>query len=660
MIRKDGFREKGGLRVAFLFFLFALSVLASGKYYQFVLGFLRVAVFFSAGAWLWKRGRGSIDAPAYALLLSGFSLLAIGHAFSSVYVWASFQHSLNILLAAILLGGVIILLRKESKPAAGSVFLPVLAVLAAMEIAMAVHQRLTIGTSRPHGSFSNPMFLSEFLAVAALFFLSGLLGTWGKAGRRWIGWGGGAVFFLAAALSLTGSRGVLIALVPALVVLVVSHFGVYRGAKAFLLALPALVVLGWHSMSRFFGSDVYSFGRLVFWRSALRVFESQPFGVGLGGYKYHWFATQEPFPSAFRHFAKSPVTPHNEYLEVLTGLGFPGIVLFLAVLLLPLWYTARGWKDVPEDRRWMAAGALAGLVLTGTNALFNFNYHEFGVVFTDILLLGILWTTLPESVMGERFRISSCLTKTASVIVLLFGLASALILAGALTYSRGEALVKAKEYTLAEKAFRTALLLDPFRATVPDALSALDYRRYLAAYRAKDPTAAELLVSSIRWQEKARELCPMEQGFPYRLANLYLEKYRLGGDRRDLETTLAMTGEVLAINPYLVEALWNRSQAFLYLGRPLEAVGVLERAVSVEPNFCRGYAKLSELAGGKDESQALAWQERAAKCRESAKQRNLEDGERWMVVEPGIPSGPEEAQNETGESLPPSGSSRSR
>jgi len=636
--------------------MFALSVLASGKYYQFVLGFLRVVVFLVAGAWLWRRGHGPLEVPLYALILSGFSLLSIGHAFSSVYVWVSLQHSLNIFLAAILLGIAFFLFRQDSKPSAWSVFLPVLAVLAALEIAMAVHQRLTIGTSRPHGSFSNPMFLSEFLAVAALFFASGLLGE-GDKGRR-IAWGGAAVLFLAGALSLTGSRGVVVALVPALMVLVVSHFGVSRGAKAFLLFLPGLVVLGWHSMSRFSGPDVYNYGRWVFWRSALRVFESQPFGVGLGGYKYYWFATQEPFPAAFRHFAKSAVTPHNEYLEVLTGLGFPGLILFLAVLLLPLWYAARGWKDVPEDRRWMAAGALAGLVLTGANALFNFNLHEFGVVFTDVLLLGILWASLPEYTMGKRFEIPSFLSKSAAVIVVLLGLASASLLAGAMMYMRGEALVRAKEYPSAEKAFRAASIMDPFRATIPEALSALKYRRYVAANREKDPAAVELLNSSIRWQEKARELCPMEQGFHYRLANLFLEKYLVGGERRDLETTLGMTGEILKINPYLVEAWWNRAQAFLYLGRAEDAVGALQRSVSVEPNFCRGYAKLAELARGKDEPQALEWEDRAAKCRESAKQRVLEEDDRWMVMEPGIPSGPEGGPRETGESRSPPGSSR--
>jgi tetratricopeptide (TPR) repeat protein len=468
------------------------------------------------------------------------------------------------------------------------------------------------------------------------------------------------VFFLAGALSLTGSRGVVVALVPALLVLVVSHFGISRGAKAFLLLLPALAVLGWHSMSRFFGPDVYNYGRWVFWRAALRVFEANPFGVGLGGYKYHWFATQEPFLQAFRRFGKYAVTPHNEYLEVLTGLGFAGLVLFCVVLFLPLWYAARGWRGVPEDRRWIAAGALAGLVLTGTNALFNFNFHEFGVVFTDVLLLGILWTCLPESAMGKRLTIPSILPKAGAVFMVLLGLASITLLAGAVAMGRGESLVREKNYASAEKAFRVALVLDPWRATIPDALSALYHRRFVAANREKDPAAGGLLLLSIRWQEKARELCPMEQGFLYRLADLFLEKYRLGGERRDLETALALTGEILRINPYGVEALWTRAQILSYLGRTQDAGDTLQQAVIVEPNFCRGYAKLAELTKGKDEPQFLALEALAADCRDSARGRTLEENERWLVGEPESMSKTTAGRNEDGEPDSPSGFSPSR
>ena len=219
---------------------------------------------------------------------------------------------------------------------------------------------------------------------------------------------------------------------------------------------------------------------------------------------------------------------------------------------------------------------------------------------------------------------------------------------------RGESLVREKDYASAEKAFRVASVLDPWRATIPDSLSALYHRRFVAAIREKDPAAGGLLLLSIRWQEKARELCPMEQGFLYRLADLFLEKHRLGGERGDLETALALTGEILRINPYGVEALWTQAQILSYLGRTQDAGDTLQRAVIVEPNFCRGYAKLAGLSKGKDEPQFLAWEARAAKCSEAVRGRTLEENERWLVEEPGPISKMAAERNEGGESDLPS------
>ena len=632
----DSGSGKGGLRAAFFFLLlFALAVTSSGEYYPYVLGLLRAAVFFAAGVWAARHGRDTPDVPWYAFAVAGFSFLALGHSASSVYVWVSLQHALNIALAAILLGWAAMLFGDGEHPPARTMLLPAVTVLAAVEIAVAAHQRVSVGLPRPHGTFSNPMFLSEFLALAALLCASRSLDAWkrGRAGRA--PWGAAALLLLAGALALTSSRGVVVALVPALAFLALSHFGVSRGGKVLVFAfLPVLALLGWQSVGRFASPDVYNYGRLVFWRSALRIFAEHPFGVGLGGYKYFWYQTQEPFPQAFRHFAKFAVTPHNEYLEVLAGLGFVGFAAFCAVLVIPLWFAARGVKSVPAENRWLAEGAVAGLVLTGTNALFNFNLHEFGIVFTDVLLLGALLAVLPGTALGRRVAVPPGLWKAASALAVLLGIVSTASLGGSVLAGLGDRSVRAGDEAGAERAFRIAARLDPLRASLPDALSALYHRRFVAAGPAGNPGAMPLLEASMEWQQEARSLCPMEQRYLYRIADLHLERYRFGGMRGDLAAAVRLTGEILRINPYGVEAFWNLALAHQEDGRPEEAVATLRRAVSLEPNFCRGYAKLAELTAGTDDAQSRAWTARASACRESAKGRPLEENERWLVESP--------------------------
>ena len=627
---------KGGLRAAFFFLPFALVVLGYGVPFQYLLGGLRTAAFAAMAAWLWRHRGAPASVSAYPFAVVAFAILSVGHAFSSVYVWVSLQHALNIGMAAVLLGWAAMRFRDPSGRSIETGFPLWLAAVAAVECIVALHQRMAGGTTRPEGTFSNPVFLSEFLAVAAICLAARAFWAREEEGLPRYAWGAGALLFLASALSLTGSRGVALAIVPALGVLIVLRFGVSRGWKMFVfLGLPALIVVGWHSAARFFAADVYHYGRWVFWRAALRIFAAHPFGVGLGGYKYFWFQAQEPFPQAFRHYAKYAQTPHNEYLEVLVGLGFLGFLFFLSATVPPMVATVRGWKEIAPSRRGIAAGAFAALVLTGVHAFVNFNFHEAGIFCTDALLLGALLGCLPARSLGRAVALPPWLAKGGALLCALLSVASASLLGGTFAFERGASAIREGDLASAERSYRAASVLDPFRSTVPDALSGLSYRRYRIALR-PDGGGDTLrhLDDSIRWQEKARDLCPLEQGHPYRLAQLFRERHRWTNDPADAAASLRLWDETLRINPYRVEALWEKAMTLQEIGRTCEATEALLRAVSVEPNFCRGYAKLAELTEGVDDPRSVAWEARAAECREAARGRTLEENERWLVEEP--------------------------
>jgi len=653
---------KGGFRAAFFFLPFTLVVLFHGVPFQYLLGGLRTVAFASAAAWLWRRRNAPVFGSAYAMAVAAFVILSIGHAFSTVYVWVSLQHALNIGTATVLLFWAATRFRVPSEGSIETWFPWWLAAVAAVEVSVAMYQRLVGWTTRPEGTFSNPVFLSEFLAMASVCLASRAFWAREDEGLARYAWGAGSVLFLASALSLTGSRGVALALVPVLVVLIVLRFGVSRGFKMFFfLGLPVLLVVGWHSASRFFAADVYNYGRWVFWRAALRIFSEHPFGVGLGSYKYYWFQAQEPFTQAFRHYAKYAQTPHNEYLEVLVGLGFLGFLFFLLVIVPPMVAAVKGWKEVPESRRGLAAGAFAVLVLTGTHAFVNFNFHEAGIFCTDALLLGALLGCLPARFLGRGVALPPWLMKGGAIFCALLSVASAFLLGGAFAYERGTAAIRWGDIDSAERYFNAASKLDPFRAPIPDALSGLSYRRYLNSVPPEGGgDALKHLEESIRHQEKARELSPMEQGYSYRLAQLYGERYRWTIDSGDLEVSLQQWDAVLQINPYRVEALWEKGMTLQGIGRTREAAEVLLRAVSVEPNFCRGYAKLAELTQGTDERRSRTWEARAAQCRESALGRTLEENERWLLEEPRSIPGTEKSRHMPAESASPSGSSLSR
>lgn len=629
--------EKGGRDAAFFLFLSAVAVLGFGGSVQYPLAVLRAGTFGAALFWFFRRrGGSSAEAGPYGLLVGGFVLLSIGHAVSSTYVWVSLQHALNIALASVLLAWSILLFRRD--PARmWSAALAAVAVLASAEVGIALFQRFSGGELRPPGTFDNANYLAEFLVAASLLGFSRLLWETGSRRLRFLE-GAGAGVFLAAAFFLAGSRGVLVASVPAFGVLLVLRYGLRRGGALLAgVGIPALFLLGHRVVARFFGPDVHGYSRWVIWKSAVRTFLEHPFGVGLGGFQYHWFETQSPVEEAFRRYGKFAATAHNEYLEVLSGLGAVGFLLFLSVLAYPVFLGFRKRKEIPADAVPVAAGAAGVLVLTGVHALFSSNFHVFGIFTLDALMLGALLSCLPAP-RSRTFALPawSRVAGIAGCVALLVVTASTA--AGTWSFDRGERRFRAGDLPGAERAFRRAATADPLRAAYPDALSRILYLGHLSERPGPVPRSGRetgALDEAIRWEGRAVSLNLRERKYFLRLSFLFAERFRAAGDPRDMESALALASRLLEIDPYGTESYWHRSALWASTGRLEEAMRDLERAVALEPNFCRGYAKLAEMSGRTDPSSSAAWRERADACRRRAAGIPLEDYEKWLVEDPG-------------------------
>ncbi|MHB1024876.1 MAG: O-antigen ligase family protein [Desulfobacteria bacterium] len=645
-----------------MFLLLVVGIFDTGNLFSVRLGILRITVFSSAALFLWKGRNRETEVGIYPLLIGGFVLLSLGHAVSSVYFWVSLQHGLNIALAAVLLGWAYRTFRAEPDRAWSGMFLSVCGI-AMVQLAVAMYERIVDGSLRPRGTFDNTNFFAEFMAVAGVLCLSRFLAKGERSGIRMTS-AVGAVLFLGAALALSASRAMLIAVVPAVGILLLWRFGWRRGG-VFLLAggIPLLAVLGYQAVMRFTSPDPYNYSRLVMWKSAVRIFRSYPFGVGLGGYKYHWFATQSPIEGAFVKYGKYATAAHNEFLEVLTGLGAVGLVLFLLVLLVPVVLAVRGFRGVDEGRKWAAAGVAGGLLVSGIHAMFDFNFHEIGLVVLDAILLGALLAWLPPANSRYRFSISPWVKRFGMAAAILLVAVSTATVAGKTAHRMGVSRLQRGDIHGAERMFRMAIRMDPFCDIYPDAMAALGHRLYIEGIRGRnpDPQRSEtLLTESIRWEAKAVSLSPRDFEKTSRLSRLFVDRYRVSRSREDLGAAIDWASRALEINPYSAIKLWDRAELLVLDGHPAHALADLARAVSIEPNFCRGYAKLGGLTKGKDEPQSRAWEGRAEKCMETARARTLQEDERWLVEEPETMSKAASGGGEDGEPGLPSGFSPSR
>ena len=626
--------HKGGSDAALFLVLFAVAVLGIGGSLQYPLAFLRVGGF-GVACWYLLRGRGdTVQVSLYALLVGGFVLLSLGHAFSSTYFWVSFQHALNIALAAVLLAWAVLLFRRDPGKTWNKVYLTV-CTLALAEVGIALFQRISGGDVRPRGTFDNANYLSEFLAAASILCCARALWN-GKAGRLRIAAGSTGVLFFAASMVLPSSRGVLLASVFSFAVLFMVRFGIRKGGAILAwIGLPSLALLGFRVAGRFFGPDPHNYSRWIMWKSALQTFIEHPFGVGLGGFKYYWFATQSPVAGTFRRYGKIAATAHNEYLEVLSGLGVIGFLLFIAVLAYPLLLAIRNRSMIPEENRQMAGASASCLILSGGHALFNANFHVFGIFFLDAVMLAALVSCVPRD-SSPTFNAPYWLRRVG------IGLCAALIAAGistgigAFAHDRGGSLLRAGDLAGAERMFRIASVADPFRSNYPDALSAVHYRYHQEEITTGDynRSAPESLFETIRWESRASSRNPRELHYALRLSSLFLELYSVRGVPFDAELALRFADNALRINPYGVEALWIRADIYVALGKREAAVRDLENAVSVEPNFCRGYARLANLAGKSGHEIASRWSAREQECRRRAANFPLEEAGAWLVESP--------------------------
>lgn len=629
--------RKGGRDAAFSLFLllFAASLLVSGGATPHAQAPVRVAAFLAAALFLWTPGNWPRKVSPYSFLAGGFVLLALGHAFSSVYFWVSFQHALNIAAAAILLALAVRFFR-ESFDARVDRFAAAAAALALGLTLLAAVQRAAWGDPRPQGTFDNPNLLAEFLAGTALFLLARFLGRAG--GSRAVRYGTLALgsLLLAAALFLPASRGVLVGVVPAAGLLLVWRFGFRTGAAALVLGgIPAAFLLGRPALARFFEADPYGYGRLAIWKGAVRTFLEHPFGVGLGGFKYYWYSMQSPFEGAFLRYGKMATTAHSEYLEVLSGLGAVGLALFLLVLGVPLVQAFRRRAEIPAPRRWVVAGASSALLLSGCNALLIHNFHSFGIVFFDLLLVGALLASLPEESSRRAVPLPKALRPAALAASVLLLAVSATSYAGTLLYQEGVRRHRQGETDRAERLLHAASRINPYRATVHDAIAAIQYDRFREAMGTGEAPAraAPLLDEAIRREAAALELCPREARYSLRLAKMLNERSFLAADWGDRRVAQRFADTVLELNPFSAEGYWTRATIRAGSADLPGAEEDLRRAVSLEPNFCRGYFDLAALAGSLRPEEAAGWRDKGEECRRRAAAR-AQPGQEWYLGEP--------------------------
>jgi O-antigen ligase len=173
------------------------------------------------------------------------------------------------------------------------------------------------------GIYNDPNDLCLLLTAGMLICLSRFLTPGGLLRAAWLLPFG----YFGYALTLTKSRGGLLAAAVGFGVYAVARYGGRRGLLILLLAAPVGLVVfeGRQTQVDLTSGEDTSQGRIRLWNEGLTLLPSQPvFGIGAGEYA-----------------ERVGQVAHNSYVHAYVELGLFGGPLFLAAFVLALWVTAR-------------------------------------------------------------------------------------------------------------------------------------------------------------------------------------------------------------------------------------------------------------------------------------------------------------------------------
>jgi len=182
-----------------------------------------------------------------------------------------------------------------------------------------------------------------------------------------------AALSMTAVLVLTKSRGGLVAFAAALAALCVLRWrrgwlaiaiaALAAGAGAWRIGLPRLVE-ALSATQTLGGLD----GRLEVWSRAIYMLQDFPFtGIGMGTFKQ---VANAMYPFFLAGPNADVPHAHNLFLQVGVDLGLPGLVAYLALLLVTAWSLIMVLRR-PASFRWLAAGLLCSLVALCVHGLLD-------------------------------------------------------------------------------------------------------------------------------------------------------------------------------------------------------------------------------------------------------------------------------------------------
>lgn len=337
--------------------------------------------------------------------------------------------------------------------------------------------------------------------------------------------------------------------------------------------------------------DPFAYQRIDIWKSSLRMAADYPiFGVGLGMYEYYGMEYNFPVEHQIGRYGKSLNIAHSDFLQIATELGIVGLLLFLGGIGRTALYRVR--RPHISPLAWPVAAASAGVAGLIVHGLFSTLLTSPALSVTGCVFVTILLGT------ASTYRPIPLAFHSRWTWYGMLGLAVLCLLVAVVGYP-----FLAHHHYLQFAAFRT-------QRNIPQAVShlkqALEYVPIHAGYHR---TLGELYLSAFRnaqtpdafyegYHAFTRAIrCNSRDHDAYQqLGNLHREMFQ-----RTLRTTstaqnaLDAYQQALRYKPFDPFIRYAMATLHAELNEFDQAIALLQRAVTLEPNFVGGHQLLGKI-----------------------------------------------------------------
>lgn len=502
----------------------------------------------------------------------------------------------------------------------------IMVLMALAESLRTIWQGAVWSAVRPSGTFFNPNFLAGYLTVSWAILLS--IAVYGHRKNAlwfqpamspalwWTGVGS-ALGILLVAITLTQSRGGMVAWLAATVCILTARYGwKVAGTGAAMLVLVGLLapsplkdrVLAEHEQ------NPVSYARWQMWQGAIAQMADHPFGIGLGLYQYTYPLYAFPVEGEIARYGKVAHTPHNDYLQIGVEMGVGALIAFLAGIGLVM----RELMQVLQSRllRWhrsLILGVGGGGIALLVHAALDSSLRE-----SALAILLVLCGGLVVSAARVTHRNTGAVHVISIRSRLVWGISAAclLLLAGAevsrlgmawLTFDTASRRAVAGETDIAIQGFKQAIALDPGKSLYHHGLGSVYARAFDAS---RDKEMFQLAHAEFK---EAIELNPLDSRLLRLLAQLYLSAAQVPSvaGRLDEQQTFWLRAAVrvyeraVRLAPYSAPYRYEQARLHWMLGERPAAEQQAKEAERLEPNFLPARALLAQLwvnAGRMDEA----------------------------------------------------------